>query len=65
MSERISNNEALSVSGLFTGLDPDAMRSPSFGVFIDRSGLGAYWDEFGPPDGCRRADNGNYLCGQR
>ena len=62
MSERISNNEALSVSGLFTGLDPDAMRSPSFGVFIDRSGLGAYWDEFGPPDNCRREDAGAYHC---
>ena len=62
MSERISNNEALSVSGLFTGLDPDAMRSPSFGVFIDRSGLGAYWDEFGPPNYCRRRSGSHFQC---
>ena len=57
-----TNNEALLMSGIFSGLQPEALRSPALAEFIRKTGLTAYWNEFGPPDLCRKDDKGEYVC---
>lgn len=57
-----TNNEALLISGIFSGLQPEALRSPAFAEFVRKTGLTDYWDEFGPPDLCRKDDKGEYVC---
>jgi len=50
--------------GEFIGarLVPEVLVSPTLPDFLRRTGLAAYWDEFGPPDHCRKQDNGDYRC---
>jgi hypothetical protein len=52
----------MAVSDLFSGLLPEVWRAPGFPEFIRRMGLADYWDEFGPPDNCKKAGNGDYTC---
>lgn len=47
---------------LGTRLVPQAWASPAFPAFLRRTGIAAYWDEFGPPAHCRKLDNGDYRC---
>jgi TolB-like protein len=55
-------NDAL-VLGNYIWNDGRAVRTaPEFAEFTRRSGLAAWWDVNGPPDLCRKADNGDYVC---
>ena len=45
-----------------TRLIPEVWASPAFPEFLRKTGIAAYWDEFGAPEQGRKADNGNYLC---
>jgi TolB-like protein/Tfp pilus assembly protein PilF len=57
-----TNNDGLLISGIFSGLEPEVLPTPAFTEFIRKTGLAAYWDEFGPPDLCRKNDAGEYAC---
>ena len=35
---------------------------PQFSEFVRKIGLAAYWDKYGPPDGCQRKSPGDYVC---
>jgi TolB-like protein/Tfp pilus assembly protein PilF len=40
-----------------------AMRAlPEFPAFLRKMGLYALWDQYGPPDLCRKTDKGEYVC---
>ena len=39
-----------------------AAASPAFPEFLRKTGIAAYWDEFGAPEQCRKAENEDYLC---
>jgi hypothetical protein len=55
-------NEPL-ILGNYIWSDDSAVRTaPEFAEFTRRSGLAAWWDVNGPPDLCRKADNGDYRC---
>jgi Tfp pilus assembly protein PilF len=57
-----------SFDGAFLGdflgarMAPEVWTSPLFPEFLRKTGIAAYWDEFGPPDHCRKLDNGDYRC---
>ena len=57
-----TNNDALLLSRLFADQWPGALRTPAFAQFARKSGLAAYWDEFGPPDFCRKFESDKYVC---
>ena len=57
---------ALVISWVFE-LTPDGLRredesAPAFPEFLRKTGLAAYWDEFGAPEHCRKNDKGDYAC---
>ena len=58
-----TNNDAL-FSGLFFGtrLYPQVWASPAFPRFLRKTGIAAYWDEFGPPPNCAKNASGDYRC---
>ncbi|PZO09399.1 MAG: hypothetical protein DCF27_05680 [Lysobacteraceae bacterium] len=62
LQDRPTTNDSVAVSDLFSGLLPDVWKAPGFPEFIRRMGLADYWDEFGPPDNCKKAGNGDYTC---
>jgi hypothetical protein len=45
-----------------TRLVTQAWASPAFPDFLIKTGIAAYWDEFGPPEHCRKLPNGDYRC---
>lgn len=47
---------------LGTRLYPAALASQAFPGFLRKTGIAAYWDEFGPPGHCRKFANGDYRC---
>ena len=53
-------------SNVFTPLWSETSRSirslPEFGEFVRRAGLAKLWDEVGPPDLCRKNEQGHYVC---
>ncbi|MCX7033077.1 MAG: tetratricopeptide repeat protein [Arenimonas sp.] len=57
-----SNDGAFLGDVVFTGLVPEVWTSPAFPEFLRKTGLAAYWDEFGAPEQCRKAANGDYRC---
>lgn len=57
-----TNNDALLMSTIFNGSQPGILRMPAFAEFARKTGLAAYWDEFGPPDSCRKDEGGAYAC---
>jgi TolB-like protein/Tfp pilus assembly protein PilF len=57
-----SNDGAFLGDVVFTGLVPGVWTSPAFPEFLRKTGLAAYWDEFGPPEQCRKDGNGDYRC---
>lgn len=57
-----TNNDALLMSNIFNGLQRDSLSTPAFAEFARKTGLAAYWDEFGPPDSCRKDGGGAYAC---
>jgi len=55
-------NETL-VLGNYVWREGRAVRTaPEFAGFVRRIGLAAWWDVNGPPDLCRKAENGDYAC---
>ena len=57
-----TNNDALFIPDILGRLRPEVQRTPAFAEFIRKTGLTAYWDEFGPPDLCHKDDAGEYVC---
>jgi TolB-like protein/Tfp pilus assembly protein PilF len=45
-----------------TRLVPEVYASPAFPGFLRKTGIAAYWDEFGAPEQCRKDANGDYRC---
>jgi hypothetical protein len=39
-----------------------ARTSPAFAEFARKVGYAALWDQYGPPDLCRKDANGDYRC---
>ncbi|MEO6155954.1 MAG: hypothetical protein ABIP16_09540 [Thermomonas sp.] len=62
LQDKPSNNDSLMMSELFSPSQAAARRSPEFAKFVRRMGLADYWDEFGPPDACRKNAQGDYAC---
>ena len=57
-----SNDSLFLGEVLGTRLYPEVWASPVFPEFLRKSGIAAYWDEFGPPELCRKLANGDYRC---
>ena len=55
-------NESMILGNNIWGDDLAVRTAPEFAEFARRSGLAAWWDVNGPPDLCRKADNGDYRC---
>ena len=56
-------NESLFFAPLWVRPIGDAARqSPYFPEFARRTGLADHWDQYGPPDGCRRQADDHYVC---
>lgn len=47
---------------LGTRLYPKVWTSPVLPEFLRKTGIAAHWDEFGPPEHCRKLANGDYRC---
>jgi TolB-like protein/Tfp pilus assembly protein PilF len=56
------------IDGAFLGdfigarMVPEVWASPAFPDFLRKTGLAAYWDEYGAPEHCRKLENGDYRC---
>ena len=62
MQDKPTSNDGLSLFDLLSGLIPGPLQSPQFPEFARRMGLAALWDANGPPEQCRKLDNGDYVC---
>lgn len=49
-------------SALWSPRGQAARTSPAFAEFARKVSFAALWDQYGPPDLCRKAENGDYLC---
>jgi len=47
---------------LGTRLYPQVWASPALPEFLRKTGIAAYWDEFGPPPNCAKNASGDYRC---
>jgi TolB-like protein/Tfp pilus assembly protein PilF len=58
-----TSNDAVFL-GDFLGarLIPEVWTSPVLPEFLRKTGIAAYWDEFGAPEQCRKDANGDYRC---
>jgi tetratricopeptide (TPR) repeat protein len=45
-----------------TRLVPEVWASPVFPEFLRKTGIAAYWDEYGAPEHCEKLANGDYRC---
>ena len=45
-----------------TRLIPEVWTSPVLPEFLRKTGIAAYWDEFGAPEHCRKDAGGDYRC---
>ncbi len=62
-ADRVTSNEALFLGEVLgTRLYPEAWASPAFPEFLRKTGIAAFWDEFGAPEHCRRETGGDYRC---
>ncbi|MEO8161047.1 MAG: hypothetical protein ABI588_06480 [Arenimonas sp.] len=57
-----TSNDSLVSAALFRGRWPEALASKSFPAVARRVGWAELWEAYGPPDVCRKADNGDWLC---
>jgi tetratricopeptide (TPR) repeat protein len=48
--------------GIWGSTGQAARNSPAFPEFARRVGYAALWDQYGPPDFCRKDANGDYRC---
>ena len=62
LRDRRTSNDALVTGALLRGRWPEALRSPLFPEVARDIGWAALWDQYGPPDLCRKAENGDYVC---
>ena len=62
MQDRPTNNDSLNFGELLGSGMTGALRAPEYPEFARRTGLAELWDAYGPPDRCRKAPNGDYLC---
>jgi TolB-like protein/Tfp pilus assembly protein PilF len=62
-ADRLTSNEALFLGEVLgTRLYLEAWASPAFPDFLRKTGIAAYWDEFGAPEHCRKGAGGDYRC---
>ncbi len=57
-----SNDSLFLGEVLGTRLYPKVWASPAFPEFLRKTGIAAHWDEFGPPEHCRKLASGDYRC---
>lgn len=55
-------NDTLFTFWLWSPWGAPARNLPQFSEFVHKIGLSELWDRRGPPNGCRRAPNGDYAC---
>lgn len=60
--EKPTRNDTLFLPSLWTASGRNARTLPQFAGFIARTGLAEFWDKAGPPDRCRKKDEGAYVC---
>jgi TolB-like protein len=61
-SHPTSNDPLFLGAVMGTRLVPTVWASPAFPEFLRKTGIAAYWDEFGAPEHCRKLSNGDYRC---
>jgi TolB-like protein/Tfp pilus assembly protein PilF len=62
-AEHITTNEAAFLGeNLGTRINPKVFASPAFAEFLRKSGIAAFWDEFGAPEHCQKNQKGDYVC---
>jgi tetratricopeptide (TPR) repeat protein len=61
--DRQSTDLADVLTLLWTPQQKALRATPEFAAFARDFGLVALWDKYGPPDACKRDDNGGYACG--
>ncbi|MGE4073106.1 MAG: hypothetical protein AB7E72_18210 [Lysobacterales bacterium] len=57
-----TDSDALVFFGLWSPAGAATRRAPEFAQFVEQIGLTQVWDEFGPPDQCRKNAEGAYVC---
>jgi TolB-like protein/Tfp pilus assembly protein PilF len=58
-----TSNDAVFLGDFIGGrLVPEVWTSPALPGFLRKTGIAAYWDEFGPPEQCRKDADGDYRC---
>ncbi len=62
MQEAPTLNETIILGSYVWSIGRNVRTAPEFAQFARRSGLAAWWDQEGPPDHCRKADSGDYVC---
>jgi len=60
--ERLTGNDTVWMTTLFSPYGREARATPEFKTFIHRFGLVEFWDAYGPPDLCKKNDKGDYIC---
>ena len=49
-------------AGIWGSTGQAARTSPAFPEFARKIGFAALWDQYGPPDSCRKNNKGDYVC---
>ena len=62
LRDRAATDDAGVFFRLWSPLGRAVRRAPQFAAFAREVGFAEVWDEYGPPDLCRKADNGDYVC---
>ncbi len=62
MAAAPSHNQAEILNFLWSPGGRDARRLPQFAAFARELGFAELWDRFGPPDLCKKNDQGDYVC---
>jgi serine/threonine protein kinase/tetratricopeptide (TPR) repeat protein/sugar lactone lactonase YvrE len=62
--EKPTRNDTVLLASLWTAAGREARAAPQFATFARRTGLAEFWDRTGPPDLCRRAESGAYVCNE-
>ena len=62
--EKSTRNDTLFLASLWTLAGGKARALPQFDAFARRTGLAEFWDRSGPPDLCRKGENGEYACNE-
>ena len=62
--EKPTRNDTLFFPSLWTVAGRSARTLPQFATFVDRTGLGEFWDKSGLPDLCSKAGKNDYACNE-